>query len=243
VFTLEPKTLILLQGSDNFLVEQQKKLSSSTPYLASLTLGCSGKKAGLWREVTHTSCGDTTSGVWEVGSNQVFLWSQPQFLKCILSSLLDPTPKCWNSPDPKSTFIDQGLTQVLPIESPDQAIIAPSVFTEKRLRSLTSKELQRVLEIQDAVSKALGPVSVGDHPFIFKAVPASVLLHLGRVARSFPTLFQNPQSHNTGLRYQQPTVEDALKKLNTRQEEKAARAHDAEIPVHLWDDKFWRSTP
>ena len=34
-----------------------------------------------------------------------------------------------------------------------------------------------------------------------------------------------------------------LASLDARQEEKATRSDDAAVPVHLWDEKLWRSTP
>jgi len=131
ISAVNPKPLLLLQGCHSFVADRQKGLPDSVTYLVSLTLGTSEKKEGLWKEITHTSCGGTTSGEWEVGSNQAFLWSYPQLLKRNLSSMLDPVVKCWNSPELASTLKNQDFTQVLPIDAPNQAVIAPSVFTEK----------------------------------------------------------------------------------------------------------------
>ena len=240
---LKSKTLVLLQGSGDFLNDRLRRLPGCVHYLMCLTLGCSCNNKELFRPITHTSCGGTSSGTWEVSSNRVFIWSHPQFLKRGLSSLLDPTMKSWNSPDQKRALDEYDLTQVLPVDSPSQVIVAPSVFSGKCLRPLTLKELLQVFEVPDRVARVLDSFSIADCSFIFKAAPASILLHLGRLALSSPSPGQAPRDNIAGLGLPQRSMEDELTNLNARQEEKAARADDAGIPVYLWDEKFWQSTP
>jgi len=78
---------------------------------------------------------------------------------------------------------------------------------------------------------------------MFKAVPASILLHFCRIALSSLVLPQIPRERDSGAMESQPMIEGTLIELNARQEEKAARADDAEIPIYLWDERFWQSTP
>ncbi len=157
-----------------------------------------------------------------------------------LSTLLDPVVKCGNPPTLLRALGNQDLTRILPIDTPYQSVVAPSVFTGRCSRSLTSKELKRVFEVPEAVARLM--TAVTDPPSMFTTAPASVLLHLGRQFSSTPASLSITRGSPT-LALEPLVINDQLWEITARQDEKAARADDAPIPVHLWDDSFWNTTP
>jgi len=114
----EAGTILLIQGSTEFLLARRKHIPACSTCLFSLNLGSNGFSPVVWHDVKHTSCGGTSSGTWKVGSNRSLLWSNPHQLTRSLSSLLDSLVKCRNPPSVLRSLQDQDLTQVLPVESP-----------------------------------------------------------------------------------------------------------------------------
>jgi hypothetical protein len=132
------------------------------------------------------------------------------------------------------------LTALLPIENPRTEVVAPSVFTGKCLRSLTTKELAQVFEVPASLANWF----VGHDnslPFLH-AAPASVLLYFGKRVRSAPVKSDSPDLTPKSSHSPEEPV-SWLEEVNLRQEEKATRSDDAKIPVHFWDNKFWSEYP
>jgi hypothetical protein len=99
--------------------------------------------------------------------------------------------------------------------------------------------LGRVFEVPEAIARNL--TTIAEPPSMFTSAPASVLLHLGRQYATTPASLSDVREAASSDPV--PLVRDWQNQgVNARQEEKAARSDDAEIPIHLWDEKFWAST-
>jgi hypothetical protein len=236
---VSPSTLILIQGERDFVEGWIKLLPNTFTYLASVTWSSQPPLVGTWQLLTHEECGGVTSGTWGVGTNRELLQLQSQSLRRDLPSILDPTAE-----HPKrKRMIDiarqQPLTTQLSVSNPRKSVIAPSVYTEKCKRPLSVQELGKAFDLPFDIGEVF-VTGRFDLPFLHDA-PTSILLHFGRQLLSTPTNLLGRRM----LSCPEPPPNIANSSLlpsDQRQEEKATRSDDAEVPVYLWDNKFWDNT-